>query len=202
MAARPASLDSQLGGGFLARHLWSGELHAHGGDVLIRLLPDPRRGGQLGIRADVLVVLGGYLILAGSWVRQDRRRRPEQIRPATAFAMGMITELEENSADVGARHRVRWTTRRQPWSACRWASPRAERPPASPATRLARPQPRGQAPQAACPRGRCPGSLHEGASQVLSGSAHKAAASEATGTLRINVAGPLRRDSGVRGGDP
>jgi len=101
------SLDSQPGGGFLARHLWPGELHARGGDVLIRLLPDPRRGGQPRIRADVLVVLGGYLILAGSWVRQDRRRWPEQIRPAVAFAMGMITELEENGADLGARHRVR-----------------------------------------------------------------------------------------------
>jgi hypothetical protein len=101
------SLDSQPGGGFLARHLWSGELHAHGGDVLIRLLPDAKRGGRLGIRADVLVVLGGYLILAGSWVRQDRRRWPEQIRPAATFVMGMITELEENGADLGARHRVR-----------------------------------------------------------------------------------------------
>jgi hypothetical protein len=100
-------LDSQPVGGFLARHLWPGELHARGGDVLIWLLPDPRGGGQPEIRADVLVVLGGHLILAGSWVRQDRRQWPEQIRPAVAFAMGMITELEENGADLGARHRVR-----------------------------------------------------------------------------------------------
>lgn len=100
------SLDSQPGGGFLARHLWSGELHARGGDVLIRLLPDTRAGGQPEIRADVLVVLGGHLILAGSWERQDRRRWPEQIRPAVVFAMGMITELEENGADLGARHPV------------------------------------------------------------------------------------------------
>ena len=39
------SLDSQPGGGFLARHLGRDELHAHGGDVLIRLLPDARSGG-------------------------------------------------------------------------------------------------------------------------------------------------------------
>jgi hypothetical protein len=101
------SLDSQPGGGFLARHLCSGEETARGGDVLIRLLPDASRGGQPEIRADVVVVLGGHLILAGSWERQDRRRWPEQIRPAVAFAMGMITELEENGADLGARHRVR-----------------------------------------------------------------------------------------------
>ena len=75
--------------------------------MLIRLLPDARRGGRPEIRAEVLVVLGGYLILAGSWERQDRRRWPEQIRPAVAFVMGMITELEENGADLGARHRVR-----------------------------------------------------------------------------------------------
>jgi hypothetical protein len=101
------SLDSQPGGGFLARHLWSGEETARGGDVLIRLLPDASGGGQPQIRADVLVVLGGHLILAGSWERQDRRRWPEQVRPTVAFATGMITELEENGADLGARHRVR-----------------------------------------------------------------------------------------------
>ena len=47
------------------------ELHAHGGDVLIRLLPDARRPGLPEIRAEVWVVLGGHLILAGNWDRQD-----------------------------------------------------------------------------------------------------------------------------------
>src|SRR5271165_4819470 len=89
------------------RHLWPDELYAHGGDVLIRLLPDARRRGQPEIRAEVLVVLGGYLILAGNWERQDRDWWPEQIRPAVAFVMGMVTELEENGADLGARYRVR-----------------------------------------------------------------------------------------------
>jgi len=100
------SLDSQPGGGFLSRHLWPDELHARGGDVLIRLLPDPRRRGLPKIRAEVLLVLGGSLILAGNWERQDRDW-PEQIGPAVAFVMGMVTELEENGADLGARHRVR-----------------------------------------------------------------------------------------------
>ena len=84
------SLDSQPGAGFLARHLRPDELHVHGGDVLIRLLPDARRRGLPEIRAEVLVVLGGYLILAGNWERQDRDWWPEQIRPAVAFVMGMI----------------------------------------------------------------------------------------------------------------
>ena len=101
------SLDSQPGAGFLARHLRPDELHAHGGDVLIRVLPDARRRGLPEIRAEVLVVLGGYLILAGNWERQDRDWWPEQIRPAVAFVMGMVTELEENGADLGARYRVR-----------------------------------------------------------------------------------------------
>jgi hypothetical protein len=101
------SLDSRPGAGFLARHLRPDELHAHGGDVLIRLLPGARRRGLPEIRAEVLAVLAGHLILAGNWERQDRDWWPEQIRPAVAFVMGMLTELEENGADLGARHRIR-----------------------------------------------------------------------------------------------
>jgi hypothetical protein len=101
------SLDSQPGAGFLARHLRRDELHAYGGDVLVRLLPDAGRSGLPQICAQVWVILGGRLILAGNWDRQDLGRWPEQIRPTVAFAMGMVTELEENSADLGARHRVR-----------------------------------------------------------------------------------------------
>ena len=101
------SLDGQPGAEFLARHLRRDELHAHGSDVLIRLLPDAGRPGLPQICAQVWVVLGGRQILAGNWDQQDLGRWPEQIRPAVAFAMGMVTELEENGADLGARHRVR-----------------------------------------------------------------------------------------------
>lgn len=101
------SLDSQPGAEFLARHLRRDELHAHGGDVLVRLLPDARRPGLPQIRAQVQVVLGGRLILAGNWDQQDLGRWPEQIRPTVALATGMLTELEEHGADLGARHRVR-----------------------------------------------------------------------------------------------
>jgi hypothetical protein len=100
------SVESQPGAGFLACRLCREELRARGGDVLIRLRPEARTRGLPDIRAEVLVVLGGYLILAGSFERQDRHWWPEQIRAAVAFAMSMVTELEENGADLGARHQV------------------------------------------------------------------------------------------------
>jgi hypothetical protein len=101
------SLDGQPGGEFLARHMGRDELYAHGSDVLVRLAPDDGMPRRPQIRAQVWVVLGGRLILAGSWERQDFDWWPEQIRAGAAFAMGMITELEENGADLGARYRVR-----------------------------------------------------------------------------------------------
>jgi hypothetical protein len=99
-------LDPQRGARFLARHLRPDELHARGSDVLVRLFPDSWRPGLPQIRVQVLVALGGRLVLAGNWDRQDIGRWPEQIRPTAAFALGMVTELEENGADLGARHRV------------------------------------------------------------------------------------------------
>ncbi|MGH3405357.1 MAG: hypothetical protein ACRDRJ_23065 [Streptosporangiaceae bacterium] len=100
------SVDSQPGAGFLAHRLRPEELRARGGDVLIRLRPEARKRGLPDIHAEVLLVLGGYLILAGSFERQDRHWWPEQIRAAVVFVMGMVTELEENGADLGARHQV------------------------------------------------------------------------------------------------
>jgi hypothetical protein len=101
------SLDAQPGAGFLARHLRQDELHAYGSDVLVRLLPDAGRPGLPRIRAQVWVVLGCRLVLAGNWDRQDLGQWPEQIRPTVAFATGMVTELEEHIADLGTRHRIR-----------------------------------------------------------------------------------------------
>jgi hypothetical protein len=45
--------------------------------------------------------MGGRLVLTGSWDRQGPDGWPEQVRPAVAFAMGTITELEESGADLG-----------------------------------------------------------------------------------------------------
>jgi hypothetical protein len=95
------SLESQPGGGFTAQHLHRHELHAHGGDVLVRVAPDTGSPGQPEVRAQVWAVMGGRLVLAGSWDRQSPDDWPEQVRPAVAFAMGTITELEESGADLG-----------------------------------------------------------------------------------------------------
>ena len=51
--------------------------------------------------------MGGRLVLAGSWDRQSPGDWAEQVRPAVAFAMGMITELEESGADLGPLRCVR-----------------------------------------------------------------------------------------------
>lgn len=101
-----SELDGLPGAAFTARHLPRDAQHAHGGDVLVRLRPDTGSTGQPAVRAEVWAVLGGHLILAGTWDRQEPEEWPERIRPAVAFAMGMLTELEEHDADLGVRHRV------------------------------------------------------------------------------------------------
>jgi hypothetical protein len=101
------SLDSQPRGGFTAQHLHRHELHAHGGDVLVRVAPDAGSPGKPEVRAQVWAVMGGRLVLAGNWDRQSPDDWAEQVRPAVAFAMGMITELEESGADLAPLHLVR-----------------------------------------------------------------------------------------------
>ena len=51
------SPESQPGGGFTAQHLHRHELHAHGGDVLLRVVPDTGSRGQPKVRAQVWAVM-------------------------------------------------------------------------------------------------------------------------------------------------
>jgi hypothetical protein len=101
------SLESQPAGGFTAQHLHRHELRAHGGDVLVRVTPGAGSPGQPEVRAQVWAVIAGQLVLAGSWDQQSPDGWAEQVRPAAAFAMGMITELEETGADLGPSRLVR-----------------------------------------------------------------------------------------------
>jgi hypothetical protein len=103
-------LEGLPGGAFTVRHLPPDAWHAHGGDVLVRLVRDTGISGPPAILAEVWAVLGGHMIMAGTWNRQQPGEWPERIRPAVAFTMGMLTELEEQGANLGARHRVRLET--------------------------------------------------------------------------------------------
>ena len=79
---------------------------AHGGDVLIRL------AGQTGhleppvVDVSAWAVITGLLIPVAAWDRQDLDGWPERIRATVVFAMGMLTELEEHGADLGAGQRA------------------------------------------------------------------------------------------------
>jgi hypothetical protein len=97
-------LDPSPGGGFTAHVLGGAGPSAFGGDVVAHLAPDDPPGGQPppAARVDVYVVLGGRLIPVAAWPGCDLDGWPERIRPAVAFAMGMLTELEEYGADLGA----------------------------------------------------------------------------------------------------
>jgi hypothetical protein len=79
-----------------------------GGDVLVRLVPAGQRSGlePETIDVSVWVVIASRLVPVAAWDRHDPDGWPERIRPTAAFAMGIMTALEEHGADLGARDRV------------------------------------------------------------------------------------------------
>lgn len=100
------AVDGTPGGEFLARVLPADGRCAHGGDVLI-LLAD--QTGQLEppvVGVSAWAVIAGLLIPVAAWYRQDPDGWPERIRATVAFAMGVLTELEEHGADLGAGQQV------------------------------------------------------------------------------------------------
>ena len=100
------AVDGPPGADFLARVLPADGRHAHGGDVLVHLAAETGHLEPPAVRVSAWAVLGGLLIPVATWDRQDPDGWPERIRPTVAFAMGMVTELEEHDADLGARHRI------------------------------------------------------------------------------------------------
>jgi hypothetical protein len=101
-------VDGEPGGEFTAQVLPQAVPSAFGGDVVVRLVPDDPAAGQPppAARVQVCAVLGGRLIPVAAWPGQDLDGWPERIRPTVAFTMGVLTELEEHDADLGARQRV------------------------------------------------------------------------------------------------
>jgi hypothetical protein len=99
-------VDGAPGATFSAWVLPPGGRHAHGGDVVIRLAPGT--GGEPDtVEVSVWVVIRSLLIPVAAWSREDPDGWPERIRPAAAFAMGILTELEEHpGAYIGAGDQV------------------------------------------------------------------------------------------------
>ena len=53
----------------------------------------------------VMAVVAGSVIHVAAWDHLSLEEWPEIVRPAVAFAMGALKELQEHGADVGAyRH--------------------------------------------------------------------------------------------------
>lgn len=92
------------GAEFTAQVLPAGGRHAHGGDVLVHLAAEPGQPETVSVGA--WAVMCGHLVPVAEWDRQEPEGWPEKIRATVVFAMGVLTELEEYGADLGARHRV------------------------------------------------------------------------------------------------
>ncbi len=100
------AVDGTPGGEFLARVLPASGRCAHGGDVLVRLADQTGHLEPPVVGVSAWAVIGALLIPVATWGRQDLDGWPERIRATVAFAMGMLTELEEHGADLGAGQQV------------------------------------------------------------------------------------------------
>jgi len=100
------AVDGTPGAEFTARILPAGGRCAHGGDVLVHLAAEPGHLEPLTVRVGAWAVIGGHLIPVAEWDREEPEGWPEKIRATVAFAMGILTELEEHGADLAAGHRI------------------------------------------------------------------------------------------------
>ena len=72
------SLESQPAGGFTAQHLHRHELHAHGGDVLVRVAPGAGSPGQPEVRAQVWAVMEAGWSWPGAGTGRARTAGPSR----------------------------------------------------------------------------------------------------------------------------
>ena len=68
--------------------------------------PSPGTCEPLTVRAGAWAVMCGHLVPVAEWDRLEPEGWPEKIRATVAFAMGVLTELEEHGADLAAGRRV------------------------------------------------------------------------------------------------
>ena len=95
--------DGLPGAEFTARILPAAGRQAHGGDVLVHLAPEPAtgHGDALAVQVGIWAAIDGLLIPIAAWDRVDPDGWPERIRASVAFAMSVLTELEEHGAGLG-----------------------------------------------------------------------------------------------------
>jgi len=100
--------DGLPGAEFTARILPPAGRQAHGGDVLVHLAPEPATGplDPSAVRVGAWAAIDGLLIPVAAWDRQDPDGWPERIRASVAFAMSVLTELEEHGADLGPSQEI------------------------------------------------------------------------------------------------
>ena len=94
------------GAEFTALVLPDGGRCAHGGDVVVHLAAETGHRELLTVRVGIWAVMCGRLVPVAAWDRQEPEDWPEKIRATAAFAMGVLTELEEHGADLAARRQV------------------------------------------------------------------------------------------------
>jgi len=103
--------DARRGGEFTALFLPRNRPLASGGDVLLHIAPGKGEGEVEhwpvpAARVRVWAVTSGALILVAGWDRLDLDGWPERVRATAVFALGVLKELQEHGADVGARDQV------------------------------------------------------------------------------------------------
>ena len=72
----------------------------------MHLATEPGHREPLTVRARAWPVICGHLVPVAEWDCLEPEGWPEKIRATVAFAMGVLTELEEHGADLAAGRRV------------------------------------------------------------------------------------------------